>query len=102
MGKGRSGNRTTVLLFVIAIAATLYAHFFESRREVWSGAAEAFANVEPADIVAFEIVHGLSADAAAAGASARCDAWVTPSGAQPGTSATHGNRSCSTCAYIAS
>ena len=71
MGKGRSGNRTTALLFVIAIAVTLYAHFFESRRQVWSGAAEAFGDVEPADIVAFEIVHGLSADEAAAGASAR-------------------------------
>ncbi len=71
MGKGRSGNRTTALLFVIAIAVTLYAHFVESRRQVWSGAAEAFGNVEPADIVAFEIVHGLSADEAAAGASAR-------------------------------
>ena len=26
MGKGRSGNRTTVLLFVIAIAAVSYTH----------------------------------------------------------------------------
>ena len=48
MGKGRSGNRTTALLFVIAIAVTLYAHFFESRRHVWSGAAEAFGAVSPA------------------------------------------------------
>jgi len=68
MGKIFPGNRTTALLFVIAAGVTLYAYFFESHRQVWSGAAEVFGDIEPSDIVEFEIVHGLSADEVAAGA----------------------------------
>ena len=69
MGKIFPGNRTTGFLFVIAVCVTLYAYFFESHRQVWSGAAEAFGDLEPADIVELEIVHGLSGEEVAAGAS---------------------------------
>lgn len=71
MGKILPGNRTTVLLLLIAVGVTAYALFFESGRQVWSGATMAFDSIQHADIVRLEIIHGLSDEEAAAGAGNR-------------------------------
>lgn len=68
MGKVLVANRTTVSLLVVAVAVTAYALLVESGRQVWSGAAEAFENLDPPDIVSLDIFRELSDEEIAAGA----------------------------------
>ena len=58
MAKALPVNRTTAILVLVAVAVTIYALKFESGRQVFSSAAEAFENLDPPDIISLEITRG--------------------------------------------
>ena len=58
MAKALPANRTTAILVLVAVAVTIYALKFESGRQVFSSAAEAFENLDPPDIMSLEITRG--------------------------------------------
>ena len=58
MAKALPFNGTTAILALVAVAATVYALKFESGRQVFSSAAEAFENLDPPDIISLEITRG--------------------------------------------
>ena len=58
MAKALPVNRTTAILVLVAVAVTVYALKFESGRQVFSSAAEAFENLDPPDIISLEITRG--------------------------------------------
>ena len=71
MGKNLPGNRTTVFLLLVAAGLTAYAYYFGIEMQAWSGAVKAFGDIQHADIVELEIVHGISDEEVAAGADER-------------------------------
>ncbi len=58
MAKALPFNGTTAILVLVAAAVTIYALKFESGRQVFSSAAEAFENLDPPDIISLEITRG--------------------------------------------